>query len=563
MSLDNVSSTQFLGKDYALELKEKADKAMEESRQTLQRVGVSIPIGQPQQKSTVMTGLEIEKSNDAVDKVQRELTSDDAIGIAEAEARNAFAEYGASDGKKVATADEVRKMAHNYVENEQHKEDVQATNVFMNKAEYKAAEKERKAERKELVKQYRADGLSKKEAKQKADSQLVENEYIRGRKTRAFVEDHRDYFYDENGKFSSDKFKQKAVEYANTNTIEGETTNYHLSLKERRAVAQQEGVDAAVIKNIAKKSNLSYEKDNTNLYRGLVIGGATTLGIVAGPLFGSSAAAAAAASSSSSSAATGAGGAAASSSSSSAAAAAAAKTNGRMIGGTTGFAVGLGFASLVKDNGNREARVYAPGEPQEIPVRTPSNPEPPVAQPNQPAPATPVPVIPTPCPENKPCPCNSKVEKGHNWYNVIRDKMQYRTVSVENGITTKGEVKKLHDGSPVLKALTQAIRLKHGVTDMHKNTFPPVYSEKAYQRALAISEDAAKKYEDSHSVTLYTDFSDLFENEKIMKKYPSLKLLKGLEFGADCDANVKVSSYGKPKVPYTKWDNSRKAPKDC
>ena len=534
MSLDNVSSTQFLGKDYALELKEKADKAMEESRQTLQRVGISIPIGQPQQKSTVMTGLEIEKSNDAVNKVERKLTSDDAINIAEAEARNAFAEYGASDGKKVATAEEVRKMAHNYVENEQHKEDVQATNVFMNKAEYKAAEKERKAERKELVKQYREDGLSKKEAKQKADSQLVKNEYIRGRKTRAFVEDHRDYFYDENGKFSSDKFKQKAVEYANTNTIEGETTNYHLSLKERRAVAQQEGVNAAVIKNIAKKSNLSYEKDNTNLYRGLVIGGATGIGIVAGPLFGSSAAAAAAASSSSSSAATGAGGAAASSSSSSAAAAAAAKTNGRMIGGTTGFAVGLGFASLVKDNGNREARVYAPGEPQETPVRTPSNPEPPVAQPNQPAPATPVPVIPTPCPEEEweSSYCDHTVKKGDCWSDVIQSKVRYNHGKKPDG--------------KVLKALIHAEKLKHGVTNFKLNTMPKV----------------------GETMRLYTDFSDLLENQEIMKKYPELNYLKNLEIQVDCDGKVVHSKSSRiPKVRYTKWIGSpvatNKYKQDC
>lgn len=71
-------------------------------------------------------------------------------------------------------------------------------------------------------------------------------------KTRKYVESHKELFYDENGNFSSDKFKQTALKFANTHTEEGEAENHYLSLKERREVAEKENVKASVIKNIAK-----------------------------------------------------------------------------------------------------------------------------------------------------------------------------------------------------------------------------------------------------------------------------------------------------------------------
>lgn len=143
-------------------------------------------------------------------------------------------------------------MAENYVKDKYYEEKSDATQVFMDKQAYKAAEKERKEQRKDLVEQYRNEGLSRKEAKQKADAQLVENEYVSGKKTRKYVEGNKDLFYDENGNFSSDKFKQTALKFANTHTQEGEAENHYLSLKERREVAEKENVKASVIKNIAK-----------------------------------------------------------------------------------------------------------------------------------------------------------------------------------------------------------------------------------------------------------------------------------------------------------------------
>lgn len=88
-------------------------------------------------------------------------------------------------------------MAENYVKDKYYEEKSDATQVFMDKQAYKAAEKERKEQRKDLVEQYRNEGLSRKEAKQKADAQLVENEYVSGKKTRKYVEGNKDLFYDE------------------------------------------------------------------------------------------------------------------------------------------------------------------------------------------------------------------------------------------------------------------------------------------------------------------------------------------------------------------------------
>ena len=517
MSINNVSN--FFGKDYAAEFKDKWDTQISENQKQLSKMGVSIPIGQTvAKKPETLTGLEIEKSNVTAEHIDRKLTSDEAVKKAETEAQKAFATYGTENGDNV-TEEDAQKMAKKYVENEQHKENVQGTQVFLDKKEYKAAEKERKANYKEMYNQYREDGYTKKEAKQRAKAQMVENEYISSRKTRKFIENNRSSFYDENGKFSSDKFKQKAIEYANINTNEDETTNYHLSLKERRAAAQQEGVSANVIKNIAKTSNLDYEKDNTNLYRGTAIGGATVIGFGIGSLFtASSSAAAAASASSTAGAATGsaaASGAAASASS----AAAAASVNGGLIGGAAGTASGTAVSGFLKDKGKIEDRVYAPGAPQEQrkPKPSPENdlipPKAPNNAPNKEVP--PVEVVKEPCPtEEWESPyCDHKVRKGQDWSTVILGKV---TV---NGKKPQGNV---------LKALIHAEKLKHGVTNFKLNTMPS-------------------------TMRLYTDFSDLLENEEYMKKCPELKYLKDANISVDCNGKAVSKKSGKPKIRYTKF----------
>ena len=536
MSINNVS----FGTDYATEFGKKWDKELDNMKKQLPSNNVTVPIGQPTQKSENLTGLQIEKEDVTGNYAERKLIySDD---VEEARAQEAFVKYGTENGQKVKEED-AEKMAKNYVENERHKENVQKTQVFMDKKAYKQAEKERKEEYKEMYNQYREDGYTRKEAKRLAKAQSVENEYISGRKTRKFVENNREYFYDENGNFSSDKFKQKAVEYANINTHEEETLNYHMSLRERRAAAEKEGVSTNVIKHMAKKSNLDYEKDNTNLYRGLAIGGGAAAGYGIGSLFSVTSSAAAAAGSSSTAGAIINGSASASASAGAAASAAAsASVNGGLVGAGSGLAAGVGASGFLQDKGKNEARVYAPGE-KPVERHRPQTPDidlipaPPVNDvPNEPA------KVEKPCPEEiwtTPA-CDYKVGKGDCWAGVIAGTMKV------NGKTPQGNV---------LKALVHAEKLKHGITNFKLNTMPGVYSKKKYEELQAKNPEAAKKYFDTHTMKLYTDFTDLLENAELMKKHPELKYLKGLKEGditVDCKARG-LKFTGKPKVNYTKY----------
>ena len=536
MSINNVS----FGKDYATEFGKKWDKELDNMKKQLPSNNVTVPIGQPTQKSENLTGLQIEKEDVTGNYAERKLIySDD---VEEARAQEAFVKYGTENGQKVKEED-AEKMAKNYVENERHKENVQKTQVFMDKKAYKQAEKERKEEYKEMYNQYREDGYTKKEAKRLAKAQSVENEYISGRKTRKFVENNREYFYDENGNFSSDKFKQKAVEYANINTHEEETLNYHMSLRERRAAAEKEGVSTNVIKHMAKKSNLDYEKDNTNLYRGLAIGGGAAAGYGIGSLFSVTSSAAAAAGSSSTAGAIINGSASASASAGAAASAAAsASVNGGLVGAGSGLAAGVGASGFLQDKGKNEARVYAPGE-KPVERHRPQTPDidlipaPPVNDvPNEPA------KVEKPCPEliSTTESCDYKVGKGDCWAGVIAGTMKV------NGKAPQGNV---------LKALVHAEKLKHGITNFKLNTMPGVYSKKKYEELQAKNPEAAKKYFDTHTMKLYTDFTDLLENAELMKKHPELKYLQGLKEGditVDCKARG-LKFTGKPKVNYTKY----------
>lgn len=499
------------------------------------KIGLDSSVSQSTQQKVNSQNYENLQKEKLNSEIQRELTSKSDRKVAEQEAKSEFLKYGTSDGRNITSEKEAEKLAHNYVKNEYNKERSQNTQVFMDKSAYKAAEKERKAQRKELIEHYRGLGLSRRDAKKIADSKLTENEYVKGKRTREYVQEHRNDFYDENGNFSSDKFKAKAVEFANTHTIEGETENYYLSLKERRQVAQDQGVKANVIKNIAKKSNIGYERDNTNLYRGLAVVGGTALGVAAAPLFANSAAAAAAASSSSSAAAAGGGASSSASSSASAAAAAAAKSNSYFVGAGIGLGLGLSAAALIKDRGNKEDRVYEPGQPA-VPPHKPQAVEPDV-MPVQPVkkeePATPTTTTVKDCPEERweSEYCDYAVRKGDYWASVIQGKM-----------TVNG---KRPDGK-VLKALIHAEKLKHGITNFKLNTMPSV----------------------GQNMRLYTDFSDLIENEQYIKKYPELKYLDDAMIQIDCDGKVlKRNSSSNPRYKFVRWNGSpvetNKYKQDC
>ena len=514
----SMNSVNYLGEDYAAEFGKKWEAQNAENKKQLASLGVTVPVGQStENKPKPMTGLEVEKSDVSVEHVDRQLTSNEAIENAEAEAKKAFQKYGTENGQKVNEQD-AEKMAEKYVENEQHKETVQSTNVFMDKNAYKAAERELKENYKDMYNEYREQGYTRKEAKKRANAQLAENTYISGRKTRKFVENNRDYFYDENGDFSSDKFKQKVVEYANINTKPDETLNYHLSLKERRAAANQEGISATMVKHMAKKANVDYEKDNTNLYRGSFIGATAGIGFGIGSAVPLASSAAAAASSGSSAAATAGGASAAGSASAAAAASASAVVNGGAVGLGTGLAVGTAGAGFLSDGGEIEDRVYAPGKPQD--QKTNIDLIPPKAIKDKPI--TPAPVIEVPqedCPEEKwemPY-CDHKVRKGQDWSTVILGKVQVNNKKPQGN---------------VLRALIHAEKLKHGITNFKLNTMPS-------------------------TMRLYTDYSDLLENAEIMKKHPELRYLKDAEITLNCDGKViSKKSTGTPRTRYTAFFGS-------
>ena len=544
MSIDGLS---FYGKDYAAEFKEKWGAQVEANRKQLSSMGITVPVGQPQEKKEEekeMKGLEVEKEQPKKEEpkkenFERQFSSKKDIKNAEKATKERFLDYGVSKGETVEdvnTEKQADKLAKNYVENLYNREQVRGTQVFMDKKAYKAAEKARKAQRRTLIAQYREEGMSRKEAKEAADSQLVENEYVRGKKTRAFVESHKDYFYDENGNFSSDKFKAKAVEYANKHTTEGEVENYHLSLKERREVAAQEGVNTSVIKNIAKKSNLDYEKDDTNLYRGLYVAGMTAAGAGVGAALGASGVLASNVVATATSTATATSNATANiydgagniieSATATDTATAKAKSgvnagNGAITGATTGLGLGLATMNFIKDKGKQEAKVYEPGMPpapqQPKPSVEPDTP-PVVAPQDSNKPTTPEVNKPEPCPVEtwQSEYCDHKVKRGDDWTKVTLAK-----VKTINGKRPDGKV---------LKAYVHAEKLKHGVTNFALNTMPKV----------------------GETMRVYSDFSDLLADEGIVKKHPELLLLKDAQIVLDCDGDTNGRHSGaRPRVRYT------------
>ena len=545
MGIDGLS---FFGKDYAAEFKEKWGTQVESNKQQLSSMGITVPIGQPEKKEENMKGLEVEKTQPKEENFERQFSSKDDIKNAEKASKEKFLAHGVSKGEiteEVINEKQAEKLAENYVENLYNKEQVKGTKVFMDKKAYKEAEKARKEEREKLIDQYRQEGLSKKEAKEEAESKLIENEYVRGKKTRAYVESHKDYFYDENGNFSSDKFKAKAVEFANKHTTEGEVENYHLSLKERREIAEEEGVNAKVIKNIAKKSNLGYEKDDTNLYRGLYVAGVTAAGAGIGAALGASGILAGDVVAKATSTATSTSNATANiydeagniiesatatdTATSTDTATAKAKSglsnarDGAIAGASIGLGLGLATMNLIKDKGKKEDKVYEPGMPQNQP-----QPKPNVEPDKPPVVATQDRTKPT-TPEEKPCPeetwqsefCDHTVKRGDDWTKVSLAK-----VKTINGKRPDGKV---------LKAYVHAEKLKHGVTNFSLNTMPKV----------------------GETMRVYSDFSDLIANEELVKKHPELLLLKDAQIELNCDGETNGKhSNARPKVKYTPFTGS-------
>ena len=505
-------------KDYAAEFREKNRESVIRMDQMLKDAGITVPIGKSDKKDE-NKGITLEhqdKQQEEQNIQQKQDLGNLAIKenrkAAEEKIKNDFLKYGAN-GEAVKNEKEAKKMAKEYVKNEQRRQESERTTVFMDKDAYKAAEKERDQQYDKLYDQYRDQGLSRRKAKEKANAELGINEYVKKKNTRAFVENHEDMFYDENGNFSSDKFKDQAVNFANTHTKSGEVENQYLSLKERREVAARYGVNNNVIADIANKANIGYEKDYTELYQAGTVVGATALGAVAGHfLLGASASASAAGASASAGSGAGAAGAAAT---------ATAEVSGILPGAATGAGLGAASTPFIRDKGNKEPRIYQPDqpEPQPQPQPEPEQDKPPV-QPEEEV------IVPPPAQqeEEQPCPvetwqsefCDHTVKRGDDWTKVSLAK-----VKTINGKKPDGKI---------LKAYVHAEKLKHGVTDFSLNTMPKV----------------------GETMRVYSDFSDLLADEALVKKHPELLLLKGAQIELNCDGETNGrTSNARPRVKYT------------
>ncbi len=162
----------------------------------------------------------------------------DAINAAVDEVTQLFIKYGTEHGKTVNEKD-AKQLAKRFVENELNKENFLSTRTFVDEADYKKAEQDREVQKSGLVSQYmREDStLSKKDAERKADANLVRNQYLKNKGAREYIDAHKDYFYDEQGNFSQEKYKAFVKGLMNAHTSDEEVDNYRLSLNERYDLA--------------------------------------------------------------------------------------------------------------------------------------------------------------------------------------------------------------------------------------------------------------------------------------------------------------------------------------
>ena len=484
-------------------------------------------------------------------EIQRELTTKNDRQKAIEEAKQAYLSFGTVEGQKVESEKEAEKMAKNYVKDQQYKENSNATQVFMDKEAYKAAEKARKEQRKQLIEQYRNEGLSKKEAKQKADAQLPENEYLRKglfgqTKTRKYVESHKELFYDENGNFSSDKFKQTALKFANTHTEEGEAENHYLSLKERRDVAEKENVKASVIKNIAKKSNLGYEKDNTNLYRGLYVAGMTGVGAGIGAALGASGILAGNVIATATSTATSTSNAVANiyddagniiesatatdTATSTDTATAKAKSGlssagqGAQAGSLMGLGLGLATMGFIKDRGGKEAKIYTPGKGKES---DPVPPKPPVDEPN-------VQEDDIPCDDE--CPLTPDQESQTN--NIDMPICQYKPKKGEYWAGIVAAKYGIKDQKELMNAVHE-LKKQHGITNFKLNVQPKVLNLPEELLGHKIDCDAEVKVK-TNKFKKQTKYTGKYTN-------PQTQETVTVYFYTDCNGN-RSKTYSTPEA---------------
>ena len=153
---------------------------------------------------------------------------------------------------------EAKEAAKSRLDDEVAGERIGNTDVYYNKDEYKEAKKTRDEEYDKLYKQYRDEGKKRREAKKLANAEAGEVEYIKSKKVRKFVDTNKEKFFDKNGTFNQDSYKEEIKEWSGDNKLD---------LSESRAAGKQYDVKSRTIRKAAKYANFDVQKDKTALKR--------------------------------------------------------------------------------------------------------------------------------------------------------------------------------------------------------------------------------------------------------------------------------------------------------
>lgn len=145
--------------------------------------------------------------------------------------------------RKQISAKDAKRAAKNQVANEAAFEKVRKTVVYFDKAEY--------------------------DANKKADKKAgLEPQYIKNKDVRNYIENNRHLFFDENGNFSQDMYKDEVVKWTGA--------DWRLNLDERRALAyegQSDHLSKHAAKKMAEYGGFEIQKDYTLVKRVGVIAG--------------------------------------------------------------------------------------------------------------------------------------------------------------------------------------------------------------------------------------------------------------------------------------------------
>lgn len=299
MGLD-FDPTKYGMKDYAAEFKAKTDKQLAYNRGLMDALGigtgnVTVPIGNtnkqtvdyetgwmrytPRAFNSQQIAQDINFTNDQMQLSKQTVytyrdgkKNKDAINAAVDEVTQLFIKYGTEHGKTVNEKD-AKNLAKRFVENELNKENFLSTRTFIDEAAYKKAEQDREIQKKGLVSQYmREDStLSKKDAERRADANLVRNQYLKNKGARQYIDAHKDYFYDEQGNLSQEKYKAAVLGFMNAHTTDDEVDNYRLSLNERYDLAAKFGINDNSMCDMVHRAGGGFQKDYKEFKQALII----------------------------------------------------------------------------------------------------------------------------------------------------------------------------------------------------------------------------------------------------------------------------------------------------